>query len=114
VGYAFASLTWLAGVLDLRVPSLHGIDMAMLPVPAMHRTRADVRRMPYATDVFDLIWCVSTIEHVGRDNTRYGLPPEPPDPDADLVTLNEMARVLQPFGRLLISVPLGRREDHGS
>jgi glycosyltransferase involved in cell wall biosynthesis/SAM-dependent methyltransferase len=113
VGYAFASLAWLSGVLDLRIPSLHGIDMAALPVPTMQRTQADVRRMPYAPNVFDMIWCVSTIEHIGRDNTRYGLAPEPLDPNADLATLQEMGRVLQPFGRLLISVPLGRREDHG-
>jgi SAM-dependent methyltransferase len=82
-------------------------------VPGMHRTRADVRRLAYRDNVFELIYCISTIEHVGRDNTRYGLPPEPPDPDADLTTLLELARVLAPTGRLLISVPLGRWEDHG-
>jgi glycosyltransferase involved in cell wall biosynthesis/SAM-dependent methyltransferase len=103
VGYAFASLTWLSGLLDRSIPTLHGVDLAALAVPGMHRTRA----------AFDLIYCISTIEHVGRDNTRYGLPPEPPDPDADLTTLLELARVLAPTGRLLISVPLGRWEDHG-
>ncbi|MBI4261457.1 MAG: methyltransferase domain-containing protein [Actinobacteria bacterium] len=113
VGYAYASLTWLSGLLDLPIPSLHGIDMATLSVPHMHRVRADVRSMPYRDNSFDLIYCVSTIEHIGRDNTRYGLPPEPPDPDADGAAMLEMARVLAPFGRLMVSVPLGRREDHG-
>jgi glycosyltransferase involved in cell wall biosynthesis/SAM-dependent methyltransferase len=113
VGYAFASLAWLSGLLDLDIPMLHGVDMAALAVPGMHRTRADVRHLPYAGDSFDLIYCISTLEHIGRDNTKYGLAPEPADPDADLTTLLEMARVLRPFGRLLVSVPLGRREDHG-
>lgn len=113
VGYAFASLSYLSGLLDLNIPSLHGVDMASLAVPGMHRVRADVRDMPYRDNSFDLIYCISTIEHIGRDNTRYGLPPEPLDPNAEYQAMLEMARVLQPFGRLLISVPLGRREDHG-
>ena len=113
VGYAYASLSWLSGLMGLRIESLHGIDMAALAVPQMRRTQADVRRMPYADGSFDLVYCISTIEHIGRDNTAYGLSPAPADHRAGPTALSEMGRVLRPFGRVLISVPLGRREDHG-
>jgi len=112
-GYAFASGVYLSALLDLGVPSLHGVDLAVLSVPGMHRVRADLRGLPYRKGAFDLIFCVSTIEHVGFDNTRYGLPFQQKDAGAASGSLLEMARILHPNGRLLISVPFGRREERG-
>jgi SAM-dependent methyltransferase len=112
-GYAFASGVYLSALLDLGIPSLHGVDVATLSVPGMRRVRADLRRLPYREGSFDLVLCVSTIEHVGFDNTRYGLPFEQRDPGGASTSLNEIARVLDPHGRLLISVPFGRREERG-
>ena len=112
-GYAFASGVYLSALLDLGIPSLHGADLATLSVPGMHRVRADIRGLPYRSGSFDLVYCVSTIEHVGFDNTRYGLPFQQKDAGAAAGSLREMARVLDPHGRLLISVPFGRREERG-
>jgi glycosyltransferase involved in cell wall biosynthesis len=113
VGYAFASDLYLSSLLALGIPSLHGVDRAAAPIPAMARAHGDVRSLPYRDGVFDVVFCISTIEHVGRDNATYGFGNEPLDPGADVRALSEMARVLAPNGRLLISVPLGRQEDHG-
>jgi glycosyltransferase involved in cell wall biosynthesis/SAM-dependent methyltransferase len=112
-GYAFASGVYLSALLDLGIPSLHGADLAVLSVPGMHRVRADIRGLPYREGTFDLVYCISTIEHVGFDNTRYGLPFRPKDAAAAANSLREMAKALNPHGRLLISVPFGRREERG-
>ena len=113
LGYAFASGVYLSALLDLGIPSLHGVDLAVLSVPGMHRVRADMRGLPYREGSFDLVLCVSTLEHAGFDNTRYGLAFQQKDPGAAAGSLREIAKVLDPHGRLLISVPFGRREERG-
>lgn len=55
--------------------------------------QADLLHLPYPDQTFDLVVCLSVIEHM-------------PDPDA---TLKEMARVLQPNGVLILGYPL---ENH--
>jgi len=67
--------------------------------------------MPYRGGAFDLVICISTIEHIGRDNTGYGLPGHT-GASGDVETIREIERVLEPNGRLLITVPFGRREEH--
>jgi glycosyltransferase involved in cell wall biosynthesis/SAM-dependent methyltransferase len=113
LGYAFASGVYLSALLDMGIPALHGLDIAVLSVPGMHRVAADARVLPYRDRSFDLVLCVSTIEHLGLDNTRYGLPFEQRDPGAPLRSLKEIARVLAPGGRLVLSIPFGRREERG-
>ncbi len=61
---------------------------------------------------FDLVFCVSTLEHVGLDNTVYGVDAER-DEDGHDAALRELHRVLARDGRLLLSVPTGVHEDHG-
>ena len=56
--------------------------------------------------------CVSTLEHVGADNSGYGLDAED-DAASRLTALRELRRVLAPSGRLLITVPCGEPEDYG-
>ena len=55
---------------------------------------------------------VSTLEHVGADNTGYGLDAED-DPGSRADALRELRRVLVPKGSLLVTVPLGEPGDHG-
>jgi SAM-dependent methyltransferase len=54
---------------------------------------ADLTKLPYADDAFDKVLCVSTIEHV---------------PD-DAQGIRELARVLKPVGRLLLTTEFNRR-----
>jgi SAM-dependent methyltransferase len=111
VGYANAPAAYLALLLDLRVPDLHGVDLARRSVPRAALAQADVRGLPYRGATFDLALCVSTLEHIGLDNRRYAPRAETTPGAAE--TLAEVARVLVPGGRVLVTVPFGRPEDHG-
>jgi O-antigen chain-terminating methyltransferase len=91
------------------VRSLHGVDLSTRRVDELTMTRADVRRLPYRDGSFDLVICVSTIEHIGRDNTRYQAPGGL-EKDGDLTALDEMKRVIAGVGSILITVPFGRLE----
>ena len=56
--------------------------------------------------------CISTLEHVGRDNDVYAVD-APRDENGDEAALRELHRVLERSGRLLVSVPTGERDDQG-
>src|SRR5919197_1073704 len=76
---------------------------------------ADLRELPFADGSFQTVTCISTLEHVGMDNSDYGST-EPPsdDPDREVSrALEELNRVVRPGGRLLVTVPYGRAENHG-
>ena len=112
VGYAFAEPPYLAALLRAGFEELVGVDLASADVPGLTRVEADVRDLPFGDGSFDLVLCVSTLEHVGADNTGYGLEAED-DADSRRTALRELRRVLAADGRLLISVPCGEPGDYG-
>lgn len=76
----------------------------------------DLRQTCFRDAAFDSIVCVSTLEHVGMDNTLYysgdaARREDAPETYRDVV--REMRRLLAPGGRLYLTVPFGRRVSHG-
>jgi hypothetical protein len=71
-----------------------------------HRVDVRVKDLTYADDLepeFDLVTCLSTIEHVGLG--RYG---DPIDPWGDLKMAKNLRLLLRPGGLMLLSFPVGR------
>ena len=76
----------------------------------------DLRDLGFRDGYFDMIACISTIEHVGMDNTMYLSTPDKTnrgDTKEFLLAVREMRRALKPGGVLYITVPFGRYENHG-
>ena len=112
IGYAFAEPAYLAGLVALGAAELVGADLARADVPGLRSVVADVRELPFPDASFDLAFCISTLEHVGRDNEVYDVDTAREDA-GDEAALGELRRVLAKDGRLLVSVPTGVQEDQG-
>jgi hypothetical protein len=109
-------------ILDRLLPRVDELTIATLkPEPTSFPERGigyvycDLRELPFRNGWFDTVISISTLEHVGMQNEIYGDDtPRAPDPVAEVaLAARELRRVIQPNGQLLLSVPYGRREDHG-
>ena len=96
----------------------YGLDLALPtgqdPLPAHivgDVATYDLRHLPR----FDLITCISTLEHIGCDNTRYvaGSDRDTAPFKRQLQAFRQLLSALTRRGRLLITVPYGAFEDHG-
>ena len=111
VGYAFAEVAYLGALLRSGV-ELVGVDLAERDVDGMERLVADVRSLPLPDASVDQALLVSTLEHVGADNSGYGVDAET-SPESRVDALRELGRILRRDGRLLVTVPLGEPGEHG-
>jgi SAM-dependent methyltransferase len=111
-GSAFAEPAYLAALLALGADELVAVDLASVDIPGLQAVVADLRDLPFDDGSFDLALCISTIEHVGFDNSVYGIDAVQGD-DGIARALAELRRVLAPDGRLVVTVPTGARENHG-
>jgi SAM-dependent methyltransferase len=110
-------------VLDAVQPQIDDLTIVTLaPEPHAFPERgisylyADLRALPLADSTFDATVSLSTLEHVGMDNSLYadGAERRAEDPDQALEqALHQIKRVTSSDGRLLISVPYGQPEDLG-
>ena len=106
VGSANAPAAYLAALLTAGIPELVFADLAEAELPGF--VGADVRELPFPDSSFELALCISTLEHVGRDNRVYGAADE--RGGGELAALRELGRVA---ARILATVPTGEEEDHG-
>src|SRR5690349_16677637 len=107
VGHANSMECHRAMIRSLPEPRrLTGLDMAepVYDVAELYArsVRGDVCATEFADDTFDLVWCISSLEHIGMDNSGYG------EPDSEGSTaeraLAEMLRVTRPGGSVLVTV----------
>jgi len=111
-GSAFAEPAYLAALGGLGADEVVAVDLAPVDVPGLHAVVADLRKLPFEDSSFDVALCISTIEHVGFDNSIYGIDADQGE-DGIARALAELRRVLAPDGRLVVTVPTGARENHG-
>jgi SAM-dependent methyltransferase len=77
-----------------------------------HSVVENITKTSFPEKSFDLIWCISALEHFGMDNSIY-TDQFTLDKQMDLKALEEMLRILREGGTIYISVPYGKFEDHG-
>jgi hypothetical protein len=76
----------------------------------------DLRTLPIQDHNYDTIVCLSTLEHVGCDNSFYKKNEAAPEqrPDDFVLAMQALNRVLKPGGALFLSVPFGAYRYFGS
>lgn len=87
-------------------PNLIGIDVRDLSndhLPYNFKVE-DITKLSFVDEYFDVITCISTLEHIGLEG-RYG---SREDLQGEQKAMNEMYRVLKPRGKLILTVPYGK------
>lgn len=76
----------------------------------------DLRQTIIKSEYFDEIVCISTLEHIGMDNTvLYSRDDRFAEfrPNDYQIAVKELYRLMKPEGKLYITVPYGRYSNHG-
>jgi SAM-dependent methyltransferase len=84
------------------------------PKPASY-VYGDLRDTPFRDNYFDTVACLSTLEHVGMDNSVYTDDPSKIENDADayIDAVLEMVRITKPGGKVLLTMPYGQARNWG-
>jgi glycosyltransferase involved in cell wall biosynthesis/SAM-dependent methyltransferase len=99
-----------------RMDELHVVTLApeeeSFPEFGVSYVYADLRDLPFKDGTYDHIVSISTLDHVGMDNDRFGAEVEAAeDPQSQAVrAMVELQRVLRPGGDLYLTVPVGQGE----
>src|SRR5919198_3301312 len=88
---------------------IYGIDISDIKEKSLskHLIRMDGRVMAFRQGIFDLVICISTIEHIGIPSMAYNI--KETDIDGDSKLMREMNRVLKHNGRLILTLPYSNR-----
>lgn len=78
----------------------------------------DLRELPFKNNFFDQVVCHSTIEHIDMDNSMYGYELSYQQDSRSqsyvyLKVINELKRVVKSGGKVLLTFPYGKFENHG-
>jgi O-antigen chain-terminating methyltransferase len=113
IGYANAEERYITSLLSLKIPCLHGLDLSEKKIEGFISHIGDIRQTNFEDNFFDLIFCISTIEHVGRDNSKYIQDYFEDVENGDLEALKEIYRITKNNGKCIITVPFGRFVNYG-
>lgn len=86
-----------------------GIDLLDYGVEYNKFIKADARNIPFEDKIFDVVTCISALEHYGFVETPYHTD-EVYDAQAPFTAIKEMARVLKDDGILILTLPFGYGE----
>jgi hypothetical protein len=106
-GTAFAPPVMQRHLVRLPIPRKAGVDLADFELPGVEARRADIRRLPFADEEFEIAVCLSTLEHIGMDTARY-VDREGASQGDDVTALRELGRVAR---EVLVTVPGGNALD---
>lgn len=113
------NFAWVASAAPLRRKSVVVCDLAAEPTLAdagYSYVSGDLRSTAFDSASFDAIVCISTLEHVGMDNTEF-YTVDARFRESEVVAyrdaVSEFRRLLAPGGRLFVTVPYGRYQNLG-
>jgi SAM-dependent methyltransferase len=95
LAYTLASLGYDVSIIDLRGYQLQH--------PNLSAYCGDLRQLPFESECFDAIVCISVIEHVGHGDTDSQYP--------EHAAFEEFDRTLIPKGNLVLTTPLAENEE---
>jgi len=84
----------------------YGIDILDYGVPYSKFIKADARNIPFGNKSFDIVTCISALEHYGLVETPYHSDTVY-DSEAPFTAMKEMARVLKDSGIIILTLPFG-------
>jgi len=77
----------------------------------------DLRYLAFRSDFFDTVVCQSTLEHIDMDNSIYGYDLSSNQSKEKsyefLIVIEELVRVTKSNGKILLTFPFGKFENHG-
>ena len=74
-----------------------------IQLPYLKTGIADLTQLPFKDNSIESISCMHVVEHLGLG--RYG---DVLNPNADLLAINEIVRVVKPGGKIFFMVPIGK------
>lgn len=113
IGYANAEDRYIQALLSLKIPYLHGLDISDKPIEGIISHVGDIRNTIFEDNFFDLVFCISTIEHIGRDNSVYKNNFVEDIDNGDLDALKEIYRITKNDGKIVITIPYGKFFNYG-
>lgn len=110
--------SYLLDLPEMRARRLHIVTLA--PEEACYHYKnvsymfEDIRSLPMKDGLYDVIVCISTLEHIGMDNAQIAKASKYQEnsPDDFVVAVKELSRVLTSGGTLLMTIPFGRYQRY--
>jgi len=113
IGYANAEERYIKSLLSLKIPNLHGLDISEKKFDGIISHVGDIRNTSFDDNFFDLVFCISTIEHIGRDNSVYKKNFNENLDNSDFEALEEIHRITKINGKVVITAPFGKFFNYG-
>ncbi len=100
IGSSVLTMSVLSAWIDTVFVDVRPLNASL---PRLHSVAGSILHLPFAENTVHSLSCLHVIEHIGLG--RYG---DPIDPQGSVKSASELQRILQPGGRLFLSLPIGR------